>query len=82
MLMLLRIMFMASSNLLCIEVGDDDKAWPTCSDGSAINNIKYIEEAVLKRQLVLVSDSTLNGDQPICNFEDGEVGENTQKWCA
>ena len=72
----------ASSNLLCIGLRDDDKSWPTCSDGSAINNIKYIEEAILKRQLVLVSNSTVNGDQPICNFEDGEVGENTKNWCA
>ena len=72
----------ASSNLLCVGLDKNDDVWPTCSDGSPINNIKHIQEAIMKGKLVLVSDSTIIGDRPICNFEEGEVSENTKSWCA
>ena len=71
----------ASSNLLCFKRDMNHHKWPTCNNGDTINNINFIENAILNRELVLVTNDTINGLGSICNFEIGEVNENTREWC-
>ena len=64
----------ASSNLLCIY----QEGWPDCA-----NNISRIEAAILKRELVQVTNQTMNNASvPICNLTPMEANDDSRAWCA